>query len=194
MPWEKSFDIHQAVDKATEVFWAKGYKATSLADLLNATGINKGSFYNAFGSKKALFIQSLLKYDDQHCKAMVAELAALNDPITAITKLFDDLIEESLTDQEHKGCFLINTALNLPYHDEDTQKIIKNSLAHIEAFFKQQIELGQANGAISVTLDSMSAAKGLLSLIVGLRVLARGVFNQDELLATKKQAMHLIQL
>ena len=55
MPWEKTFDIDEAIDRATEVFWAKGYEATSLADLIKATGVNKGSFYNAFGSKKKLF-------------------------------------------------------------------------------------------------------------------------------------------
>ncbi|MGB1215804.1 MAG: TetR/AcrR family transcriptional regulator, partial [Pikeienuella sp.] len=56
MPWEKSFDLDDATDKAAAVFWAKGYEATSISDLVAAMGINKGSLYNAFGDKRRLFI------------------------------------------------------------------------------------------------------------------------------------------
>ncbi len=62
MPWEKTFDIDEATDKAIEVFWKKGYEATSMSDLTQAMQINKGSLYNAFGSKKALFDRALARY------------------------------------------------------------------------------------------------------------------------------------
>ena len=61
MPWEKTFDVDVAIDRATEVFWEKGFESASLADLIKATGVNKGSFYNAFGSKKKLFTASLVE-------------------------------------------------------------------------------------------------------------------------------------
>ena len=193
MPWEKSFDIDQAIDNATEVFWAKGYEATSLADLLKATGINKGSFYNAFGSKKKLFTESLLKYDREQRKAIFAELAAMDDPIAAITALFDRLVEQSLSDKDRKGCLLVNTALDLPHHDKDTERTVKKGLAEVVAFFKQQIELGHNAGTIPASVDSTVTANALLALLVGLRVLARGVFDRDSLLAIKKQAIDLIK-
>lgn len=192
MPWEKSFDTDLAIDKATKVFWAKGYEATSLSDLLSATGINKGSFYNAFGSKKQLFTESLLKYDRENRKMILAQLEELNDPVTAVNTLFDGLIVQSQSDKEKKGCMLVNTAIDLPNHDPDTEAMVKKGMADFEAFFKQQIELGQSNGSISKKVDSETTSKALLALVVALRVLARGVFDETGLQAIKTQAVDLI--
>lgn len=193
MPWEKTFDIDEAVNRATDVFWAKGYEATSLADLLKATGINKGSFYNAFGSKKKLFIQSLLKYEREQRRDILARLESLEDPVFAISRLFDALIEQSLTDTEKKGCFLVNTALDLPNHDSDIEKAVKKGLKDTESFFERQITLGIKTGSIPKHVDPGIGAKGLLTLLVGLRVLARGVFDQASLSTIKTQAIGLIQ-
>jgi TetR/AcrR family transcriptional repressor of nem operon len=193
MPWEKNFDTDEAIDKATQVFWAKGFEATSLADLLKEMGINKGSFYNAFGSKKSLFTQSLLKYDREQRRQVLEQLSSLQDPILAINTLFDALVEQSLADVERKGCFLVNTALDLPNHDEDIQKTVKKGLNDFEAFFEQQVRLGISTGAIPDRVNITVTAKGLLTLVVGLRVLARGVFDQASLTAIKTQARDLIK-
>ena len=193
MPWEKSFDIDQAIDRATQVFWAKGYESTSLSDLLEATGINKGSFYNAFGSKKKLFTDSLIKYDREQHRATFTRLSAMDDPVAAITTLFDKLIEQSLSDTERKGCLLVNTALDLPQHDDKTRKLVKESLAQAVSFFKQQIELGQKSGSIPKTVDPETTSDALLALLVGLRVLARGVFEHRNLQSIKTQALDLIK-
>ncbi len=63
MPWEKSFDEEVAIEKAMLVFWEKGFEPASIADLLEGTGLNRGSLYNAFGGKQQLFVKALLKYD-----------------------------------------------------------------------------------------------------------------------------------
>jgi len=193
MPWEKTFEIDDAIDRATNVFWAKGYEAASLADLLKAMGLNKGSFYNAFGSKKKLFIQSLLKYEREQRRDVLAEFESLNDPILAINTLFDALIEQSLADTEKKGCFLVNTALDLPNHDDDIQKAVKKGLNDTESFFARQVKLGISTGAIPQRVNAEIAAKGLLTLLVGLRVLARGIFDHASLQAIKSQAIDLIK-
>ena len=193
MPWEKTFDIDEAIDRATDVFWSKGYEAASLSDLLEAIGINKGSFYNAFGNKKALFIQSLLKYDREQRYNTLKELSALNDPVLAISTLFDGLIQQSLSDKDRKGCLLVNTALDLPNHDDDIEKTIKKGMKDFELFFQQQLKLGQTTGAIPAHIDPKEAAIGLLTLVVGLRVLARGVFNRASLNIIKSQAIELIK-
>lgn len=192
MPWEKSFDVDEIVDKATVVFWAKGYEATSMADLLKATGINKGSLYNAFGSKKGLFMKSLLKYHREQHKATLAKLTAMDDPKGAIAAFFDALIEQSVTDEELKGCLLINTALDLPNQDDDVSDAVRTGMKEAEAFFHSQIIIGQSRGVIPDNLDPDSVAKGLLTLVAGLRVLARGTYDEDSLKAIKTQAMAMV--
>ena len=193
MPWEKSFDIDEAVDKATEVFWAKGYEATSLSDLTQAMGVNKGSFYNAFGSKKALFMKALIKYyQDQHI-ATLNKLRKLDEPVSAIRKLFDILIEQSRADEQFKGCLLVNTALDLPNHEADVDEAVKRGFHDLNAFFVEQIELGIKRGEIAADKDVKSASEGLIALVAGLRVLARGIYTNEELRGIRTQALKIIQ-
>lgn len=192
MPWEKSFDTDRAIDRATEVFWAKGYEATSLTDLLTAMGINKGSFYNAFGSKKKLFTESLLKYDREQRIEFFGGLSAMNDPVAAITELFNEIVSQSQTDKEKKGCFLVNTALDLPNHDKATNTSVIKGFEEVVIFFKEQIKQGQSSGVIPAGKDLQVTANGLFALLVGLRVLSRGGYNREGLNAIRSQAIDLI--
>ena len=63
MPWGKSFDEEAALEKAVQVFWSRGFDSASMAELIEQTGVNRGSLYNAFGGKQSLFVQALAKYD-----------------------------------------------------------------------------------------------------------------------------------
>ena len=84
MPWEKTFDEDKAVEAAMLLFWEKGYTDTSMADLLKTTGLTKGSFYNAFGSKYDLFVKALLKYDLENRCIILQELVAMDSPVKSI--------------------------------------------------------------------------------------------------------------
>lgn len=192
MSREKLFDVDEALDRAADVFWAKGYEAASMADLISGMGINKGSLYNAFGSKKELFKRVLIKFEQDHQIPTLAKLAALDDPVAAISTLFDSLIAQSITDAEKKGNLIVNTALELPNHDEDVGEIVRSATGRLEAFFKQMIDLGQQRGEIAEGINASTTAKSLLTLTVGLRVLARGAFDAKGLLAIKSSALTLI--
>jgi len=194
MPWEKSFDTDLALSKAMKVFWSKGYDATSMTDLTKAMQINKGSLYNAFGGKRPLFVKAILKYDLENRRETLAQLEAQDDPITALGTMFDGLIKQSLSDKEKKGCLLVNTALELPRHDAETRAIVTSGLQDFEDFFRRGVEIAQKRGQVTATIDAQSAAKGLMALVVGLRVLARGVFDESGLWAIKHQAMRLLGL
>lgn len=189
MPWEKDFDTEEALGDAMRAFWAKGYEATSMADLTKAMGINKGSLYNAYGGKKDLFIKAVSKYNRDNQQATLAKLEKMEDPLDSIETLFEALVAESLADDEKRGCFLVNTALELPNHSDDIKEIIEASFADMEAFLRRRLEAGQAKGSILPDLNPKKTAKSLLAQIVGLRVLARGVFTHDGLNTIKKQAI-----
>ncbi len=192
MPWEKAFDVDEAVDRATEVFWAKGYVPTSISDLVAGMGINKGSLYNAFGSKLALFKRVFLKYEQDHWRQTLAHLETLDDPIAAISKLFESLVEACHADADRKGCLLVNTALELPHHTADVREMVTAAFGEIEWFFRRALSKGQRRGTISRSVNVKETAHALLSLVVGLRVLSRGVFEADSLTAVKKNALKLV--
>lgn len=192
MPWEKSFDVDETLDKATRVFWSKGYEATSMSDLLDATGINKGSLYNTFKNKKTLFVMGLLKYDRDHRKATLDELSAMSDPVAAIGLMFDGMIDECASDTDKKGCLLVNTALELPHHDKDVADIVKAAMEDIEEFFSVQIRRGQQSGQLSGDIDAVNAAKALLSSVIAIRVMSRGVFDAAGLDAIRTHALNVL--
>jgi len=191
MPWEKSFDEQNAIESAMRVFWEKGYEATSISDLIKSMGINRGSLYNAFGGKRQLFSLSLLKYDTETRRAFIAELEALDNPKLAFKTLFDTLIQQSRKDIEPKGCFLINTSVEIAFHDEETRALVTKGFVEFEAFFRRGIEVAQTRGDMPSTLDASSTAKILFSLVVAIRVLGRGIYDDVSLQVIADQAESL---
>ena len=192
MPWEKTFEVQDAVDKAMQVFWSKGYVDTSIADLLEATGLKRSSLYNAFGDKRNLFVKALRKYDRENHRATLSQLEEFESPHQVIQTLFEGVVQETLMDPDQRGCLLVNTSLELPTHDKEIQTIVKNSLRVIEDFFRRQIELGQARAELPESLDPQETARALVALITGIRVLGRGVYEESALRSIATQAMRLI--
>ncbi len=193
MPWEKSFNENKAVEAAMLLFWEKGYTDTSMADLLAATKLTKGSFYNAFGSKKAIFSRALLKYEFENHRAVLQKLAATDQPVQAIESLFDLILEGMAQDADKKGCFLINMSLELSYHDEDIRRIVTNAIGEVETFFKQMIELGQMRGDVALSIDPQNSSKALMGTVVAIRVLGRGVYDKAALKTLANQAIDNIK-
>ncbi len=193
MAWEKTFDVEDAISRATAVFWDKGYAASSMANLTQAMGINKGSLYNAFGSKKKLFARVLTQYDRNRTQATLKMLNQRHAPLPAIVGMFDIAIERNCANPDNKGCLLVNTALDLPHHDKDIQDIVIASMDEVRGFFAGNIMRGQDNGSISPKLDAKATAYTLHSLLIGLQVLARGACTPECLHSIKEHALQLLQ-
>ena len=192
MPWEKSFDEHEVLDKAMHVFWDKGYESASISDLVERTGINKGSLYNAFGGKRQLFVKALLKYDQDKRRTLLAELEAMDNPRAAISTMLDTLVEQTIDDTDKKGCFLINTASEFAVHESEVIEIVTRGLREMEAFLRRCIEVGQARDDFSSDLDPKATATALLGAIVAIRVLGRGVFDRPALETIADQGKRLV--
>lgn len=192
MPWEKSFNEEEIVGKAMGVFWEKGYEPASMADLIAVTGISRGSLYNAFGGKQQLFVRALQKYDTDNRRAILAEMEAMDDPTRAIAALFDSIVAETVADAGKKGCFIVNTASELVTHGDEVNRIVRNGLREFEAFFRRSIEVAQARKQLPSSLDAEATAKGLAAMIVAIRVLGRGMFDEVSLRTIAGQAQRLL--
>lgn len=192
MPWEKQFDSEEVLDKAMTAFWAKGYEATSMQDLVTCMGINRGSLYATFGDKRSLFIQALRRYDARHRLAWTAALTESKPPREALLAVFDGAIDAVLAAGSRDGCLLVNTALELSPHDAEISKIVAEGLAEMEAFFRGKIEAGQKAGEIPAAVDPCEAGRALLGLFIGLRVLSRSRPEAALLRSLRHQAEVLI--
>src|SRR3984893_15359856 len=119
----KQFDRVQVLDRAIVAFWTRGYTETSIDDLVEATGINRGSIYGTFGDKRRLFLMALDRYWDTVANAMIVELAD-PDPRRAIERMFDALTRRTCDPRFPRGCLITNTSLECPTcGDEIARKI-----------------------------------------------------------------------
>jgi TetR/AcrR family transcriptional repressor of nem operon len=188
MPWEKSFEKSDVIEQSMQVFWEKGYAATSISDITHATGVQRSSLYNAFDGKHELFMEALLRYDDSTRRKLLNRLKDSDDPKKAILSFFDWVVKDSQNDSIKRGCFLVNTALDYEQHDEKVQETVAAAFKEIDAFFQTSIQRGQDQGSIPESVDSRSAAKALVALLVGIRVLGRGAFGKTALQQIAQQA------
>ncbi|TWU15521.1 TetR/AcrR family transcriptional regulator [Allorhodopirellula heiligendammensis] len=192
MPWEKSFDESDVIERAMEVFWEKGYAATSISDITSATGIKRGSLYNAFDGKHDIFIRALQKYGDERRTSKLQILETVDDPCEAIALFFDFTVESTLNDPERKGCLLFNTALDYSLHDDDVKRVVSDGIQEVVTFFERQITRGKERGDIPDTVEVRPTAKALVALVVGIRVLGRGAIEKTALRQISCQAIRLI--
>lgn len=168
----REFDEEAVLNAAMQCFWAQGYEATTVRDLIDKTGITGASLYNAFGDKRALYRKALDHYVEDRIADRLRRCAELA-PRAAISSFLADVLKRSLTDREHKGCLLVNTALDVAPHDPEFQQVVANVLVRIERFFLKCVKAGQADGTISRSLPAKQIAQHLLGALMGIRVLAR---------------------
>tara|TARA_R110002049_G_scaffold182485_2_gene350286 strand:- start:5305 stop:5883 length:579 start_codon:yes stop_codon:yes gene_type:complete len=192
MPWEKSFDESDVIDKVMDVFWEKGYAATSISDITDATGIKRGSLYNAFDGKHDLFLKALQKYGSGERSKQLRLLETIENPRKAIAMLFDLIVKDTLNDPAKKGCLLVNTALDYSLHDESVQRVVTEGFKEVVVFIEKQIVRGQDQGDICESVKPRATARALVASLVGIRVLGRGTFDKAALRQIGDQAQRLI--
>jgi TetR/AcrR family transcriptional repressor of nem operon len=168
----RSFDDDVVIERAMEVFWTHGYANTSPAQLADATGIAKGSLYNAFKSKRALFDRVLAHYDEQ-----ISELAGdlLARPGTAhecIGSALRFIVDFDLAQQSRRGCLAGNTAVELAGHDPEIARTIRAMQDRQTAALTARIQQGQRAGDVRPDVDAQAFAEFLANVLAGLRVTA----------------------
>mgnify|MGYP003640901414 FL=1 len=192
MPWEKTFEEADVIEQAMQVFWKKGYAATSISDITEATGIKRGSLYNAFEGKDDLFLRALLKYDNERRRAAMLEMEKIPDAREAIAGWFDRCVQSSSGDADKKGCLLVNSSLDYASYDDEVKKVVADGFKEVATFFEKLIKRGQQEGDIPESVDPRSTAKALMALLVGLRVMGRGTLGKAALQQIADQAKRLI--
>ena len=144
----REFEINDALEKAMEAFWAKGYDATSMVDLMKMMNLNKGSIYAAFGNKHALFTKALTQYTDTTYVRIKNIFNSKEAPHEAMKLFFDEmLVEQSLpVDKVKTGTLMVNSIIELAPHDEAAKNILNRQVKRLEAIFSKAIAKGQATG------------------------------------------------
>jgi TetR/AcrR family transcriptional repressor of nem operon len=176
----KAFDREQALLAAMQVFWVKGYEATSLDDLLAAMKIGRQSLYDTFGDKRALFMEALGRYrelTDAYLRGCLADAPSVK---AAFQRLFMQVVDEPEAHQR-RGCLLINSAVELaPHHPETAQLVVAYQRA-TERLFRHGLQLAQERGELPADRNVRALARYLVSAMQGLRVMAKADPNKAAL-------------
>ena len=174
----KDFDETEVLAKAIKLFWQKGYNGTSMQDLVDTLGISRSSLYDTFGDKHQLYLKALQSYKQTETAKRDQILDGSLPAKVAIRQLMDLTILEMIRDKQHKGCFLINSAVETAAHDKDTNAIICQNEQQLENAFYEVLKRGQSNGEISGKQDPRALARFLLNTIVGIRVTGKSATDK----------------
>ncbi len=192
MPWEKQFDVEKALERAQDTFWEQGYEATSMDCLLKRMGINRGSFYDTFGSKRDVLIQALRRYYWRDRVSYFRELTRGKPPRRAVAAVFHSMTDLSSGPQARRGCFLVNSALEIAPKDREVARIVRDGFADIEKFFSELVRQGQKTGEIRKNRNALEMGRALMNHLLGLMVLVRSRAPRAVLDSVVKQAERLL--
>jgi TetR/AcrR family transcriptional regulator, transcriptional repressor for nem operon len=189
MAGKKAFEPQRVLEKAMNAFWERGYEGLSIEDLVQSTGIGRGSLYGTFGDKHALYLAAL----DQYIAAVRAQTTALLDqPGTlqaVLGQLFQTQVDALLSDPARRGCFLVNASLEIAPHDPEVNAIVQSALQEFEEGLYRLLIKAQVAGELSWKHDPHQLAHFLLGTFVSLRVLARGQQDRRVLQDVVKTAL-----
>lgn len=171
MPWSKAYDEEVVIERAMLAFWRRGYHATSMAELVAETGINRGSIYAAFGDKRGLFLRALAQYARTELAAPLVQDAQAQDPVRAILGPLERAAQP--VPDRPGGCLVVLTAQELGPHDPEIATIIADHFATLEEHFRKQLKAARTTGQIPQTVRPRATSKALVGLWAGLHVLSR---------------------
>lgn len=177
----KAFDRQEVLTKAMELFWKKGYHATSIQDLVDHLGINRGSIYATFIGKDELYQEAITLYRSQNISALkefLQEYPIVKDGIKALMLRNLDQVK---CDPDNKGCFIVNcTTEYLPTHDYAIDIIAENKSKFIETM-SAYIQYGIDDGQISSQSNAVSLANLVYTFFSGMMVVSKSAKDYSEI-------------
>lgn len=177
----KIFDEKEAIRKTTEIFWAKGYEASSTEELLSAMGIGKGSFYLHFkDGKKELFQRSLDLFSDDAMRRFNQKLSEADDEITFLKKFILSLADTT-NEQKQKGCYLGNSIVEMSNIDPKTKAHSGALMDKLEQAFESIIRKAQKSNRLKNKTDAKLIAKYLINVRNGINITMRTEKNKKNL-------------
>lgn len=173
----RNFDENEVLKKAMTLFWAKGYEASSLSDLLQATGLSKSSLYETFGSKHDLFIRAFQLYRTKRLKGLMDRLSDENvyrGIESALRSLYDGT-------GSALGCMTSNGAIELAPHDKMMQQLVESDFDDVELAFFHAIERGKSNGSLQTETEPLELARFLTVSFHGINVMVRAKSKRERI-------------
>ena len=168
----KQFEREEVLLKALDLFWERGFEATSLADLQAAMGIGRQSLYDTFGDKRSLFLEALRTYMDAMIEPMVELLERPEPPLANIRDLFRAW-QGRAAEGSCRGCFAGNASAEFGPRDEEVRALLERCFGRFHQALARNFEAARRTGELDPELDPDQLARTITGLGQGLAVLSR---------------------
>jgi TetR/AcrR family transcriptional repressor of nem operon len=193
----KLFDPDAVIASALPLFWRQGYEGTHMPELLDAMGLGKASFYNAFASKHAVFLAVLDRYFSAVDQVLAGALAGVKRRDEAVSRLLDAILTVARDPEGRtvgwRGCLIGNTALEMGAQDEAVRDRLDQGVRLLRHHFAKALSLADFDGR--VLPDSAQSARALHAVagIQGILVLAKAGMLEEEIGAAKQTLLFALQ-
>lgn len=187
----KEFDPDVALQRALELFWRKGYEATSIADLVEHLGIGRASLYATFGDKRELY----LKAYDRYLENGIDFVDLLSQPgpvLPAVRALVERYAEEAAHDVLRRGCLVVNTAVELVPRDRVLARRVEANWDFLEATLTSALARARAQGELAEDKEPRALARFLLTFMQGIRVIGKSSNDPARLRDAADQALSIL--
>ncbi|MGB3404542.1 MAG: TetR/AcrR family transcriptional regulator [Microcoleaceae cyanobacterium] len=163
------FDREQALEKAMELFWAKGYNAVGLRELLQQMGIQRQSLYNTFGCKRTLFLEAVQHYGQTAVCRIKGQLNQPGSPLENLRCVLGKIATDAACPQ-YKGCFMANAMMELAPHDPEVATVVRGQAQQIEQAIAQTVTKAVAAQELPADVDPQKVARFLYHVILGFNI------------------------
>ena len=174
---------------AMNVFWTRGYHATSLTDLLDGTGLSRGSLYKAFGDKKSLFLKAMDRYAEAGLEELGKTLTVPGSVKEAIRAALTIYVPLSAGDTGQRGCMVMATAAEMLPHDPEVEARVRDVFRRIHALLADAVRRGQTAGELATDQNPRDVARFLVCQIEGMRLLGKVGATRKDMAAVVEAAM-----
>ncbi|MFB7505231.1 TetR/AcrR family transcriptional regulator [Streptomyces broussonetiae] len=189
----KEFDPDAALQAALELFWRRGYEATSMADLVDRLGIGRASLYATFGSKHELYLKALERYAQAGHTRTVRELSRPGPALPAVRAVVRRFAAEAAEEPGRlDGCLITNTAAELAPHDPAAARRVERSWDHLETLLHAALVRAQSQDELPADRDPLALARMLVVLMQGLRVVGKASADPARVRDAAEQALMLL--
>lgn len=187
----KEFDPDAALQAALELFWRRGYEATSMADLVERLGIARASVYATFGSKRELYLRALERYCEQSDSERMLDLSRPGPALPAVRELVRRYAAAD-EGESRRGCFVTNTAVELAPHDPAASRRVEASLDRLETLLTAALVRAAAQGELPAGREPRALARMLVVLLQGIRVVGKTADGAPRARDAAEQALALL--
>ncbi|MFE7272958.1 TetR/AcrR family transcriptional regulator [Streptomyces sp. NPDC057623] len=189
----KEFDPEAALQAALELFWRRGYEATSMSDLVEHLGIGRASLYATFGNKHELYLKALERYARAGLPPIVRELSRPGPALPAVRSVVRRYASEAADGQLRlSGCLVTNTATELAPHDPAAARWVERNWDQLETVLHAALVRARAQGELPADRDPLTLARMLLVLLQGLRVVGKASSDPARVRDAAEQALALL--